>query len=313
MLNTPQESSVEDSTSHWYAYGTLTRITTDALHGTGCLRVVGNSGVETVYPIPKPVIEGNNYSCRVWLKGNGMNLMGRVLYYVSGTSRYGPDNYFCLSQDSWTEIVLPTVTIGAGESYITINVRVRSSDWAGPYDFLVDAAQYEAGPPSRWQVGGQSRAKETLSKPVSVGENWTDMLIWAPESRAEWYNGFGNQYIKTWYKDPDNYLEFYFNPADSTFNLQATIAGIPQVPITTSAYKFYRNGVIRSFIRCSEDSLTLSIAAAWPYEHVSGPSVGFLRPANLTSKSGNHDGEGIMSCTILVDKLYNSILSDDEL
>jgi|GEM_PF-4023492 len=316
MLNTPQDSSVEYDISHWYAYagGVLTRITTDSLHGEACLRVVGNSGIETVYTLSKPVNVGSSYSGRIWLKANGMNVVGYAYWYISGTSRYGPNNYFCLSQNNWTEIVLPPVAINAGENAITILVSPRSSNWPGPYNFLVDAAQYEAGPPSRWQVGGTPRANETLSKSVSVKECWTNLLTWAPECRSEWYNGFGNQYIKTWYRDPNNYLELYFDPCDSVFALQATVDGIPQTPINTSGqYKFYRNGVVRSAIRCDEGSLTLSVAAASAYEHVSGPPIDFLRFGTLINQTGNHSGTSMISHTVLSDVLYPIKLPDDRL
>jgi hypothetical protein len=314
MLDNPQDSSVENNISHWSASGACTQVTTDALHGTACLRVVGNSGTATVYPSSKAVTVGNTYSGRIWLKANGMNMTGQVRWYVYGTSRYTDNLYFCLSEDDWTEIVLPPVTIGPGETYITIHVCPRSSDWPGPYDFLIDAAQYEAGPPSRWQVGGTPRANETLSKSVSVGESWTEQLLWAPECRSEWYLGFGNQYIKTWYRDPNNYLEFYFDPCDSTFALQATVDGIPQTPIKTSGqYKFYRNGVVRSAIRCDAGSLTLSIAAASAYEHVSGPPIAFLRSGTLISKTGDHCGTSLISCTLLSDILCHTIIPDDKL
>jgi hypothetical protein len=314
MLDTTQYSSVETDTSGWSSViGTRTQITTDAVHGSACLRVDGNETTthEVIYPRSKAVTIGKTYNGRVWLKANGQNVTGYVQWYVYGTSRKGLQNSFCLSQDEWTEIVLEPITIAAGETHITIHIRPRG--WPGPYDLLIDAAQYEEGPPTRWQVGGTARANETLSKPVALPESWTELLLWAPECRSEWYDNSGNQYIKSWYKDADNYVELYYNPSDNTFALQATVDGSPQMPIKSSAYAFYRNGVIRFAVRCDESSLRLSVAAAAPFEHVSGPAVDFLRSAALTSKTGDHNGERIMSCTILADKLYHRALTDDDL
>ncbi len=316
MLDNAQDSSIETDISNWSAAGTRTRITTDAVHGSACLRVHGDSNyaLETIRPIKKDVTVGKTYNGRVWLKANGQNLSGYVKWEIPADPyRYGLINYFCLSQDEWTEIVLEPVTIVEGDRQIGIRIRVRFWDWPGPYDILVDAAQYEEGPPTWWQVGGIPRENETLSKSVAVPENWTNLLLWAPESRSEWYANSGNQWIKTWYKDPNNYVELYFDPCDSTFAMQATVAGSPQTPIKSSAYTFYRNGVIRLAIRCDESSLRLSVAAAAPFEHVSGPAVDFLRSATLTSKTGDHNGTQIMSCTLLKDKLYHYVFADDEL
>jgi len=58
---------------------------------------------------------------------------------------------------------------------------------------------------------------------------------------------------------------------------------------------------------------SLSVAAAAPFEHVSGPAVDFLRLATLTSKTGDHNGTQIMSCTLLNDKLYHYVFADNEL
>ena len=316
MLDNAQDSSIETDISNWSAAGTRERITTDAVHGSACLRVHGDSNyaLETIRPIKKDVTVGKTYNCRVWLKANGQNLSGYVKWEIPADPyRYGLINYFCLSQDEWTEIVLEPVTIVEGDRQIGIRTRVRSWNWPGPYDILVDAAQYEEGPPTRWQVGGIPRANETLSNPVEVPESWTNLLLWAPECRSEWYANSGNQWIKTWYKDADNYVELYFDPSDNTFALQAVVEGIAQTPIKTYSYTFYRNGVIRFAIRSDETALRLSVAAAAPFEHVSGPPVDFLRSAILISKTGDHNGTGIMSCTMLADKLYDTVLTDNVL
>ena len=309
MLDTAQYSSVETDTSGWSAsIGTRTRITTDAVHGSACLRVEGNSGVETVYPRSRAVTVGKTYNGRIWLKANGQNLSGYARWYVYGSSQYGSNNFFCLSQDEWTEIVPEPVTIAAGGTHISIFVRPRSEKYPGPYDILVDGAQYEEGPPTRWQLGGAPRANEILSKTADFPERWTNLLLWAPECRSEWYARSGNQHIKSWCKDANNYVELYFDPCDTTFALQATVAGESRTPIKTSAYSFYRNGVIRFVVRCDEDSLRLSVAVAGPFEHVSGSAVDFLGSATLTSKTGDHNGTGVMSCTILADILYDSVI-----
>ena len=312
MLDTEQYSSVESDVTGWSAViGTATRITTDAVHGSACLRVDGNSGVECIYPRSRPVVVGKTYNGRVWLKANGQNLSGCVRWYIFGSSRYGSYNFFCLSRDEWTEIVLEPVTIATGETHITIFIIPRSSTYPGPYDILVDAAQYEEGPPTRWQVGGIPRTDETLSKTVTTPAEWTELISWAPECRSEWYANSGNQYIKSWCKDADNYVELYFDPCDSTFAMQATVAGSPQTPVKSSAYTFYRNSVIRLAIRCDESSLRLSVSAAGPYEHISGTAVDFLRSATLTSKTGDHNGTGVMSCTLLSDKIYDGVMNFD--
>jgi len=309
MLDTAQYSSVESDTSGWSAsIGTRTRITTDAVHGSACLRVEGNSGVETIYPRSRAVTVGKTYNGRIWLKANGQNLSGYARWYVYGSSQYGSNNFFCLSQDEWTEIVPEPVTIVAGGTHISIFVRPRSEKYPGPYDILVDGAQYEEGPPTRWQLGGAPRANEILSKTADFPERWTNLLLWAPECRSEWYARSGNQHIKSWCKDANNYVELYFDPCDTTFALQATVAGESRTPIKTSAYSFYRNGVIRFVVRCDEDSLRLSVAVAGPFEHVSGSAVDFLGSATLTSKTGDHNGTGVMSCTILADILYDSVI-----
>jgi len=310
ILDTAQYSSVETDTTDWTiaAGGMMTRITTDAVHGSACLRAEGDSGVETIYPRSRAVTVGKTYNGRVWLKANGQNLTGYVRWYIFGSSRYGSYNFFCLSQDEWTEIVLEPITIAEGETHIAIFVTPRGSTYPGPYDILVDAAQYEEGPPTRWQVGGVPRANEVLSKMADFPEMWTNLLLWAPECRNEWYVNSGNQYIKSWCKDANNYVELYFDPSDNTFALQATVAGESQIPIKTSGYSFYRNGVIRFVVRCDESSLRLSVSVAGPFEHVSGPAVDFLRSATLTSKTGDHNGTGVMSCTILADKLYDRLM-----
>ncbi len=159
-------------------------------------------------------------------------------------------------------------------------------------------------------MGGIPRANETLSKSVVVPESWTNLLLWAPESRSEWYANSGNQYIKTWYQNDDNYVELYFNP-DSMFVLEATVDGITETPIRTTVYKFYGNSVIRLAIRCDESFLGLSVSAAAPFEHRYGAAIDFLRSTVLTSKTGNHNGTGLMSCTILSDKLYEGVIADD--
>lgn len=308
LLDTAQYSSVETDTSFWSCgTATGTRMTTDSLHGSACFCVTGDCPTVTVYPRCRPVVPGKTYSGRIWLKGNAHNQMGRLNWFIYGSSRRGSDHYYHLSQEEWTEIVLEPVTIDSNETHMVIHVRPRSGnpEFLGPYSFMVDAAQYEESPPSRWQVGGIPRADETLSKTTETPEEWTEEILWAPECRSEWYANSGNQYIKSWCKDPNNYMELYYDPCGSTFVLQTIVEGHSQTAIISSSYSFYRNSVIRFIIKCNEELLQLSVAVAGPFEHISGPPVDFLRSATLTSKTGNRDGVGVMSCTILTDKLYD--------
>ena len=313
MIDNVQDSSVEGGDPNWTASGgTVERVSTDSVHGTECLRVYGNSGVDYIDTNYRTVEAGQTYNGRIWLKANGQNVTGRVTW-ISGDYSAGPAHLFALSQDRWTEIVLNPITIPSGVRKLRIRIKPRSTGFPGPYDMLIDGVQIEQGPPTRWQVGGIGRDGETLSKTVVVPEGWTNLVLWAPESRSEWYQNSGNQYIKTWCKDFDNYVELYFDPSDNTFALQATVDGVAQTPMKTSSYTFYRNGAVRFAIRCNEDAVVLSVSAAAPYEHVSGPTIDFLRSSVLTSKTGDHDGARVMSSTLLADELYGCVLGDDQL
>jgi len=307
MLDNNQSSSVEQSTYWWTTGDQIERVTYDSVHGNACLRAYAESGNGRTLPSIFEIETHKIYSGRVYLKANGQNVTGTVRWCLHGMppNRYGKQNCFFLNRNEWTEIVLEPITTQPGDVFITMHIRPRSVSWPGPYNYLIDAAQIEESPPSRWQLGGMPRADEVLYKDVEVPQQWHNILLWSPESRSEWYAGSAKQYIKSWCKDDENYVELYYDPCDSTFCLQVTEANEILPTLETEPFSFYRNSVIRFEIICSEDSLGFKLFYAGTKEELFADAVDFLKSTELTSKFGDHNGGSLMSCTVLSDKLYS--------
>jgi len=307
MLDSEQSSSAETDTSQWTSYDQMERITTDSVHGGACLRISASYSGYATYPKAKAVSVGNTYSGRIFLKANGQNVTGRVNWYIYGTMREGRAHYFALNHQDWTEIVLEPITIEPNETHITMHIRPRSYTWLGPYDYLIDAAQYELAPPSRWQAGGTSRSDDVLHKAVTVPDKWQNVLVWSPECRSEWYAGSQKQYIKSWYKDDANYAELSFDPNESTFCLQVVQNKIPLPTVRTKPFTFYRNSIIRFEFNYSGSTIDLNISCTGLTDKLSISDIQFLNSAELNSIFGNRYGMWLMSCTVLSDKLYSII------
>lgn len=209
------------------------------------------------------------------------------------------------------EIVFPTVVGQKGDVSLISQI---STTFTVNYSFLLDCAQIEPNHPSRWQIPGVPRAYEKFDEPNNFPSIWSNLFVWSPECRAEWYANCGNQYIKTWYAGPGNYIELYFNDDcnDCKFYLQATVNGIPQDAISTAKeYNFYRNSNV-CFAVSYDGSLHLSVGYAGLWSHETGSGAEMMTQV-IGSRTGNYAENNVMSGALLIDEVYNGLFTPSDI
>jgi hypothetical protein len=307
-------SSMETDTSSWTCTGTKNSFSTDALHSSKCvqfnssvygdvLRIAGAYGINT--------IDGQLYSGRVATKGYQTNQSVELYWALAGSNRTDTRQYFGLGREQWEDLPLNPLTILEGDTSLSIYIKGFGESGVkipNPTNLLLDCVQVERGAPTRWQIGGVPRAYETLTNDYTFPDNWTEYIIWAPATRLDYFlSGWGNQYIKCWYKDANNYLELYYDPSDFKFKLQATIDGVLQdVALTANTYKCYTNASVRLVVRGGQQ-FRLSVNYAGGWEHLEGINA---FSGIVGSKTGNYAGTNVISGSYLSDLLYDYVMSD---
>ena len=308
------ESSMETDDSAWTCTGTSESYTAEAMNGSKCVQVTSTWSSEALRKSNgESVTAGTSYSGSIAMKSSATNACGQYSWIFTATYRETDRHVYGLGRDNWQTINLEPMTVAAsGESYVNIFIRPNSADGAlipSPANFLLDCVQIEAGPPTRWQIGGIPRAYETLNKTYTFPDSWTEFIIWAPATRLDYFlPGWGNQYIKCWYKDGDNYLELYYDPSDFKFKLQATIEGQTQeVASTALTYKCYTNASVRLVVRGGQQ-FWLSINYAGDWEHLDSINA---FDGIVGSGTGNFAGTNVISGSYLSDLMYNYCMIDE--
>ncbi len=284
----------------------------DALQGNKSLKCTAeNTSVGFFWPKGVTVKQGAVYSSRISVKALDYSLpqfCGR--WFTIGSNRGSPYFTASASKHRWMEMVFPPA-VGVNKDILICQIGTTNPV---PYSFLLDCAQIEPNHPSRWQIPGVPRAYEKYNEPNNFPSLWTNLFVWSPESRAEWYANCGNQYIKTWYAGPGNYIELYFNPNDCKFYLQATVDGFLQNVISTSQrYNFYRNSNVCFAVSYDDDSrLNLSVGYAGLWSHKAGLGADMMAGI-IGSQTGNYAENNVMSGALLIDEVYERLLAPSEI
>jgi hypothetical protein len=311
-LLTANASSMETDASSWICTGTKNSFSTDSLHGSKCVQFNSSVYADTLrFANGINTDAGQLYSGHVAMKGFQTNQGGYMNWTLYGSNRTDTKQYWGLGREQWQDLPLNPLTILQGDTSLDIYIRGYGAgllNIPNPTNLLLDCVQVERGAPTRWQVGGTARAHEVLAKTYAFGDNWTEYIIWAPATRLDYFlPGWGNQYIKCWYNDANNYLELYYDPSDFKFKLQATIDGVLQDAVSTAnTYKCYTNASVRLVIRGGQQ-FWLSVNYAGGWEHLEGISA---FTGIVGTKTGNYADTNVISGSYLSDLLYDYVMSD---
>lgn len=321
LLNTTMASSAENATivtgdgTGWATgAGTLTSVTTDALHGTRCAQLTHTAGTIMYPPYYlsgglTTLESGSTYNIRTSLKGGTINLFGNSNYYLSHSTASSTPVSWQLNTTKWTDIQFPPLLCSDSADYLFIYTRPLASVSgmaANSYALLVDCLQVEKGPPTRWQIGGTPRTAESLTSTITLPSTWTEVIIFAPESRAEFYTT--TNYIKTLYKDATNYLRLSYQSQAITLD---GVTGGSAFSTSIAESTFYKNQPMVIVVRYN-GAITISLAASGGFTHISTSGASWMSSSSVTSKLGNESGALIMSGTLCRDDFYNRYLSDNE-
>ncbi len=195
---------------------------------------------------------------------------------------------------------------GAGNIYVC---RAGSTGFTA--GFYIDCMQVEAGPPTRWQVGGTARAYESLSNTIAFDEIWTNKFTISPYPPYHAYaNDFDEQYIKSYWLDANNYINVYWDSGDLKFYVSVVNAGAAAVTYASAkTYKFSANDLFRFALIYDGSSLSLHIDSNGQREVISCTAAYSWLRRLAGTKTGNYAGNAVMSMTLLEDDYYPNRIS----
>jgi hypothetical protein len=177
----------------------------------------------------------------------------------------------------------------------------------------LDCGQIEQGICSRWQIGGTPRMHEKITMSHAYPATWSQVMTICPESNSDCQFKLGNQYLFTMYKDSNNGISVYYNPADGKFYLETRNGGSSAMTATANAYFYYQDQPIRIGVRFDGTRLLFSVSCGDAWEHVTDVAA-FPWCAELTAcKTGNYDDSKVLSMTLMESWLKNKAVSNSEL
>ncbi len=281
-----------------------------AHHGAGSLHYVRSDGEAIILKSPSIPFEiGATYQARLWMKGTGA--LARAMW-ARNYGDEGPEAAFGLAQDEWLEVITGPYTVPAGTQNLRVMLVVASTS-DNHCETYIDSLQVEPVPGTLWQLGGVPRSAAAGVSHASIGEEWTNVFSFEPDNLSEYLAGAGDQYLRTYQADPNNFIELYFDPEDSRFKLRPTFAGIVEPPLVTPPQHFQKRAYIRIAVRHHPECLSLSIANGQPLETTWNGGLGSLPAGELEVHYGSPDGSNALPCAVFDDRLYPAYLSDAEL
>lgn len=337
-LLTANQSSAETDTTGWsnVSTGTLERITTESLHGNACIRFHSLEANDTEGgTVLGPYItynalggEGSKYCYQISAKAqdtDGSNVYAFGEQYLSGqntsestpfTEPGYPPVYFVGSHEEWQELVYKPFTVStatASQGRIRFETNMKCGP-GGAGGLLLDCAQIEEGPPTRWHIGGGTRAYEKLSLSTTMPSTWTELILWAPHHRAEWYKIFGDMPIKTWYSDASNYIELYFDAVNNKIVLEVTDTGTSTGTVEVDVNQFYTDQPIFIAVICDGTNMELYISASKDIDSATGVlAESWMVSSTMILQTGNAAGDNVVSSTYLYDYLVPEVLDNTDI
>jgi hypothetical protein len=319
-----KESSMEsawDGTYKWAASDTtdaiLEQSTTYAYDGTTSLHYTDVTSPTNAYIYARSVggdidigeVANISFYYRIVTGNHGC----QAKIYFNVGSVYSPPFNFGAKPGEWQLFKASWAPTG-DNSYINMFVYPHMSAYiTGNFDFYLDAAQMVDGPPSRYQVGGTPRTIGVMSKTVTYPAAWTEAIHFVPYgNQINYASTAGEQYIKTWYIDANNYVELYWLPSDKKFKLKETLAGSAQTAVSSvNTYEFAENQPFTFIVRCAGQAMTCNLYTGGETERIILSTGTSYTSKSVVSKTGNAAGSTVISGS-LCNYLYNSKWSDDE-
>lgn len=308
--------------SGWYSSSsTLSHASGTGLEGTDYVDVsfTGN-GAAAQFTSATAVSADTYYSFTAAFKANAtqLEIFFQPYWYNASwgapTSRLGDKRWLYAGRNNWEQVCLTTAATytvdsvaATGVQFFLVGYSSGGSVIPSPTAYFIDCAQLEAGPPTRWHTGAATRAIDKLSITYNYPSKWVEHFAWAPTYALDYIlSGMGNQYIRSWRKDANNYVEIYYNPTDRKIYYQATVGGTAGTAVgSTNTFTCFGDEPIRFLLRGYNNQFRLFISYSDDTVEELMPIAGFT---GVTESRYSNDAQtAVASGMYLYSRLYDTL------
>jgi len=306
-------STIDTGTSpyNWSTASSLTvaretSTATDIYLGAGALKVTGGDSNPANLDFTSPIVDATNgqtFIGRARLKANTP-----VDVDITWARRTGAS--------TWTKVSSTTQTARLDKefrSFETLPFTISSADWNGvrmyftikqgstAAQIFLDNPMIVLAPHRLWVnndvASPVTAAADRLSYSYNTLSSCSDSFYVKPLSSSANYAGSGNRYIKTWYKDSDNYISLYYSPTDGKFKLQRTIAGDIKTAAESAVAVWQPQNIFKITFTSSSESAAAEIVIGGKTFTVTDSSIGAINNTTITGIVGEPSYVNMFPCT----------------
>ncbi len=288
--------------------GLLECVSDPVHHGDSSIHYVRSDGGSMRLLTPSfPFEIGKTYQARFWIRGlGGPAFVSWMRNYASASELLS----LGLPQGEWRQMVTMPFTATEGTEDLRVRI-ILFPNTDHSCEAYLDSLQVEEAPTTQWHPGEATRAPTQLDARVSVCGAWTNVFTIQPNDLSTYLSQAGELHLRTYALQSQDYLELIFDPAGPRFKLLPTIAGETGEPLVTQPQHFQSQAQINFAVRCSADSLSLSIANGRPLESVSAAYGGGLHAGSLQIR-GYDQERPVMPHTLFNDVMHDAFLTDEQ-